>query len=211
MDVTRHHTFSWSEITDAEIGKQAKLNYCMAFFCRPLAISLSEYITSHTFCTAQSRLFSLETREPKTQPRRCPRKRRVTNYPYYQKVNVHHTPCPRVQTPERQERRPGSARLNPREPVSLACDPKLMCPAELPSPRLPPKESRHLESYSFRTFAFAALRAFVPTSRKLRRVLSMRDTMVSVPFAYAKLSLLSTPMSSSSAKLWKCTGRCASL
>lgn len=121
VDVARHHTFSFvASITDSEIGKQAKLNYCMAF-CRLLSLPF-EYITSHTSCTVQSRLLSLETREPKTQPRRCPRKRRVTNYPYYQRVNVPPHPVPqnsasRRARDDRRNARP--ARLDPREFVSL--------------------------------------------------------------------------------------------
>lgn len=96
------------------------------------------------------------------------------------------------------------------------CPPRLRSQTRVPSGAslaayLPPKESRHLESFS-PYFRIRGPPGLCPKPVvNCEEFWSTPDTMVSVPLAYAKLSLLSTPMSSSSAKLWKCTGRCASL
>lgn len=115
MDVTRHHTFSWSEITDAEIGKQAKLNYCMAFLLQAALLSPFPSI-SHRIHFVQYNLGSSPSRQGNQKHSLADALGNAaspTNYPYYQKVNVHHTQCPRVQTPERQESRPGSGKTQP--------------------------------------------------------------------------------------------------
>lgn len=193
----------------------------MALLCKLFAL-LFEYNTSNTSCTVQSRLFSLETREPNTQPRRCPRKRRVTTYPYYQRMPVYHTPWPRILPPEWKRRRSTALECNAGHIQPHALFSRLRFQNRLvwrsfPLRAVPLQESRILDhpprpccTRPGRRFRSCRMRNpdQLHIAHKFR---PLRTHQVQLTLAYAKLSLLSTPMSSSSAKLWKCTGRCVSL